>query len=121
MQRSYEYRRSYPKKTGRKDNYRTNSGQSRGLVNKKFVLITILTLLFVLVLPSVLYSMVKEPAQEVFHSIVVQPGDNLWLIAERYSEPETDLRKVVFNIKKANKLTSAKLIPGQKLRIPQQP
>jgi hypothetical protein len=46
---------------------------------------------------------------------VVKPGDSLWKIAERY--PDEDIRRLVYEIKKAND-TTADIRPGQVLKIP---
>jgi hypothetical protein len=49
-------------------------------------------------------------------SVVVQPGDTLWSIAERVS-PNADPRDVVGSIKTLNHLTGADLVAGQTLRL----
>ncbi len=50
---------------------------------------------------------------------LVIPGDTLWSIAETIPGSENvDLRKVIYEIKKLNGITSSKLIPGQILMVP---
>jgi len=51
-------------------------------------------------------------------TVVVQKGDTLWSIAETFREPHTDIRRMVYMIRKANDLHSAVVYPGQKLTIP---
>ncbi|MBO8169321.1 MAG: LysM peptidoglycan-binding domain-containing protein [Thermoanaerobacteraceae bacterium] len=47
---------------------------------------------------------------------VVKEGDTLWSIAREY-RPQDDPRKVVHEIKQANELKSAKIYPGQVLKV----
>jgi LysM repeat protein len=48
---------------------------------------------------------------------VVQPGESLWTIAkEEYKD--VDLREQIAEIKKANKLRSSSIVPGQRLLLP---
>jgi LysM repeat protein len=57
-------------------------------------------------------------SQPAWHEIVVQNGDTLWCLAEKYV-PDKDTRKVIHEIREINSLESADLMPGQVLRIPQ--
>lgn len=50
--------------------------------------------------------------------VTVYPGDTLWSIASEHNESKSDIRKVVHNIRTANKLDSAVIVPGQELVIP---
>lgn len=88
-------------------------------IKYKIACITFLMIFFVLVLPSILYSMVNYSSTQKYTSIIVQPGDNLWKIAQRHASPDTDLRKIIHEIKKVNRLNTASLMPGQELKIPQ--
>ena len=58
------------------------------------------------------------PSKEV--SYRVQPGDTIWSIATDYIDSNTDIRKLVYEIREINKLNSAIIIPGQELLIPQE-
>lgn len=49
--------------------------------------------------------------------VTVQPGDTLWSIAERVDRHQ-DPRQTVFEIMRANGLSSAVIRPGQVLEIP---
>lgn len=49
-------------------------------------------------------------------TVVVQPGDTLWSIAQR-TEPRSDPRLVVEQLRKANHLNSVVLSPGQTLKV----
>jgi nucleoid-associated protein YgaU len=50
--------------------------------------------------------------------IVVYPGDTLWDIALKHRPNNTDVRKMVYYIRKANNLDTAIIQPGQELIIP---
>jgi LysM repeat protein len=56
------------------------------------------------------------PAVVVEH--VVVSGDTLWGIAERHAEPGDDVRRIVFDIKQANDITTSVIVPGQVLIVP---
>ena len=49
--------------------------------------------------------------------VVVEEGDTLWAISRRLNSNE-DTRKIVYRIKKINKLLNANIHPGQQLLIP---
>jgi LysM repeat protein len=50
------------------------------------------------------------------HTYVVQPGDTLWSVAEHtYSG---DPRQGVWELEQRNHLTSATIVPGEKLVVP---
>ncbi len=51
-------------------------------------------------------------------SVVVQPGDTLWSIAEGIAEPGSDIREVVSDVKTLNSLSTSSLHIGQSLLIP---
>ena len=48
----------------------------------------------------------------------VRPGDTLWDLARRQVGPEGDPRPLIAEIREANGLASATLIPGQALLVP---
>jgi LysM repeat protein len=50
-------------------------------------------------------------------SVVVEPGDSLWSIAER-TAPSTDPREVVGRIRDLNGLRSNLIQPGEVLLVP---
>jgi len=50
-------------------------------------------------------------------TVVVQPGDTLWTLAERL-DPAADPRVIVTEIKHANALASSAITPGQVLSVP---
>lgn len=50
--------------------------------------------------------------------VIVDSGDTIWEIAKKYNNQHEDLRKFVYQIKKANDIYGDILKPNQKLRIP---
>jgi nucleoid-associated protein YgaU len=50
-------------------------------------------------------------------AVVVQPGDTLWSIASPVAGGG-DVRAVIAEIRRLNGLSSARLVPGQTLRLP---
>ncbi len=56
----------------------------------------------------------------VYQEIRVRSGDTLWSLAATYAEhSSTDIREVIYHIRKVNQLASAAdLRPGMVLRIP---
>jgi len=50
---------------------------------------------------------------------VVERGDTLWGLAERFAPTNTDLREYVFRLRQLNELHKSVLIqPGQRLYLP---
>ena len=74
------------------------------------------------VLGSILNSLVAGAAGDGLHlvgvsSVVVEPGDTLWSIAESVAGA-ADVRDVVDRIQELNRLEGSSLVPGQVLQIP---
>ena len=79
--------------------------------------------IFSIILLSVLLLLVIDVvtvgySQTELIEVKVIDGDNLWKIADKYYSEDIDLRKKIFEIKKMNKLETAMLQPGQKIKIP---
>ena len=53
-------------------------------------------------------------------TVTVQPGDTLWAIASSV-DPGADPRALIAEIREANALTDAGLVPGQVLQVPTRP
>jgi hypothetical protein len=52
------------------------------------------------------------------HQYVVSGGDTLWSIAAREYGGDTDLRRLVYEIRKANSLKTSAVRPGERLTLP---
>lgn len=76
----------------------------------------------VLCLASLVYSgytvMFAEQPSYRNCAVTVTRGDSLWGIASKYTEADEDVRDVMLRIRKANKLQTTKIYPGQELVIP---
>ena len=74
------------------------------------------------VLGSMLDSLLSGSSGDGLHlagvgSVVVEPGDTLWSIAESVAEG-ADVRAVVDRIQELNELEGSALVPGQVLQLP---
>lgn len=82
----------------------------------------LLALLLVLVIGALLVVFQKEavsaPGREEMTTVVVQPGDTLWEIADRFAPESADLRVVISELAALNGLQSKFLKPGQVLQVP---
>ena len=52
-------------------------------------------------------------------TVTVHPGENLWTIADRYTAADANTQETIDAIKGANHLATAKIVPGQRLLVPQ--
>lgn len=81
-----------------------------------------LGLLLVLVVGALLLLLqaeaVSAPMRQEVQSVVVQPGETLWEIADRFAPESADLRVVIRELVTLNGLRSKVLKPGQVLEIP---
>lgn len=97
--------------------------KTKTITKKKFVLknrrrfSTFISILLVLSVFIVFTSTAYSNKEQQFETIKVRQGDTLWTIASEFSE-HTDIRELIFNIKKENKLASSEIIAGTELKIP---
>lgn len=61
-------------------------------------------------------SLSEEPN---YHHVQVQAGDTLWNIAAEYGPPNTDRRKVIYEICLLNEIDANSLQPGQSILVPE--
>ena len=76
-------------------------------------MVMLLTLMFSTIITNSAYGC-KETTYKV---IRVCKGDTLWGIAEKYNKGG-DIRKYIYEIKKANNLVSSEIHAGEQLLIP---
>jgi hypothetical protein len=76
-----------------------------------------LTLAFTL--PVLSAATIHAAAPVRYATIVVQPGDDVWSIAEQRAATGADIQSVVDDIVAVNHIGAAGLVPGQRIRIPQ--
>lgn len=54
-----------------------------------------------------------------YATVYIQPGDTIWQIAAKYTTENADVREVVYEIRRINKLdNNARIYPGQVIKIP---
>lgn len=84
------------------------------------VLLTTVALGVVLLLANAVFASDGDPgdgpAGWVEHRVVT--GDTLWDIALEHTAPGDDVRRTVYDIRQANGLESAAIVPGRVLQIP---
>lgn len=82
----------------------------------------VLGLLLVLLVGALLFlfqgAAQSSSGQPQITTVVVQPGDTLWEIADRFWPESVDLRTVVRELVDLNGLESKVLRPGQVLQVP---
>lgn len=86
----------------------------KGLLKTSLMLI--LTLFMTLSI-GFLSSSANTNDETCFMQVNVKPGDNLWLIADRYDNNKIDLRKLIYEIKCINNIDDI-IYPGQVLKVP---
>lgn len=75
--------------------------------------------LFGSILSSAQNTRIEEPIEfKYYKSIVIQPGDSLWSLAETYADSESDQKEYIEELKQINQLNSEKIQTGKHLIIP---
>ena len=86
------------------------------IFNFTLVITLILFVTLILISGFSLISFGEDNNEILIHE--VESGDTLWTIATLYYDNNIDIRKAIYNIKKANDIDSAIITPGKKLIIP---
>jgi len=81
------------------------------------------TLLFVLLLFCLVALQMKPTVIEAhtptqYIAVIVEDGDSLWKIAERFTNNQIDIRHYINTILEHNQMISAEIYPGDILEIP---
>jgi len=96
--------------------------KKKTIVSNKFRFITFLSIVFLLItitLGSLLnIDVAYSSTYNKFYKVRVVPGDTLWNLAMEYNNSNTDIRKLVYDIKKVNNLDDSIIIPGDVIKIP---
>lgn len=98
----------------------------RKLVGKKTI--SMLNCIIVLTLPLCIiffclifkHTKVESKHPDKYFTVIVESGQTLWGIASKFNNEGEDIRKMVHEIKKANNINNALIVPGQLLKIPEQ-
>ncbi|WP_094606829.1 Cell division suppressor protein YneA [Sporomusa silvacetica DSM 10669] len=84
---------------------------------RKTILVLSLVLVILALTPLAISRAFVAPT--TYETIYVKPGDTVWQIAANYITDKDDVREVVFEIRRINKLdNNAKVYPGQALKVP---
>lgn len=91
------------------------------LQNKKRFIIAICIVLSVIISTTLLVTRRPEgKTDEIYKEIIIHSGDTLWDIAVEHFDESYDIRKVIYDIKKLNDLSSSELSIGQIVKLPNQ-
>ena len=91
------------------------------IVNKfRFTVSMVILFLVVISAFSFAFGMldVKGLEETKFVEVKVAAGDTLWVIAQRHSSGEKDVREIVYLISEINDIDSNIIYPGDTLRVP---
>lgn len=84
---------------------------------KRNTLLLVLILISIFVLP-VKPAILKAHTPVEYIAVIVEDGDSLWKIAERYIDEQRDIRQYISVILEHNQKRSAEIYPGEVLKIP---
>ncbi|MED0675242.1 LysM peptidoglycan-binding domain-containing protein [Aneurinibacillus thermoaerophilus] len=91
-------------------------------MNKKSLLIGIIIGMGILGMANLVFASIggnDKPANPLGVEVVVEAGDTLWSIADRYNEKAgMSINELLFYIQRENKLDSAIVHPGDHIIIP---
>lgn len=93
------------------------AGRRRRRVRPAFAVLTMCVLCVV----GVGFAGGRAPAragETAYRVVVVREGDTIWDIADRVARADIDLRRVVFDIRRANALSTCVIRPGDVLKVP---
>lgn len=91
------------------------------IVNKtRFVAFLIIFIILILIIISALFKIGKAYSitYTQYIDIEVKAGDTLWDIAKKNNSGKEDVRKLVYKIMKLNNLDTAKIKPGDIIKVP---
>ena len=80
---------------------------------------TLINIAVLVVFAIILSWVASANSKTVVHmEYTVSDGDTLWEIADRFTDESEDVREVIHEIRKINKLDSAEIHPGDIIVIP---
>ena len=84
---------------------------------KKVIMIMFLVLVILVITPPAISPAFIDTT--TYKTVYVKPGGTVWQIAASYVTAKDDVRELVYEIRRINKLdTNAKVYPGQALKVP---
>ena len=81
--------------------------------------VALATLSALVAIPALSQSRLFAGSPQRTVTVTVHPGENLWTIADRYTANDANTQDTVDAIKGANHLTNVRIVPGQRLLVPQ--
>jgi len=94
--------------------YKRKINLKKGLLKTSFIISITLLISFGIGLVT---SSANSSADIKFIHVNVKHGDSLWLLADRFNNNHTDIRKLIYEIKKINNIGDV-IYPGQIIEIP---
>lgn len=74
--------------------------------------------ILLLIISTLISTVSAQGYKEIdYIAVKIQKGDTLWSIAEKYGG-NSDIRKYIFEIKKANNLLNSQIYEGDELKVP---
>jgi LysM repeat protein len=70
-------------------------------------------------IPALSQSHIYAAGPQHFANVTVRQGDNLWTIADRYTAGGANVQDTIDHILAVNGKSSAIVVPGEHLKIPQ--
>lgn len=84
---------------------------------RKTILVTFIILIVSVITPFTISRAFVD--NTIYETVYVKSGDSVWHIAEKYTTDGKDIREVIYEIRKINKLdNNASVYPGQTLKVP---
>lgn len=86
----------------------------------RFTIFIALMLIFTTMLCNAFMSLDFAQGEAItkFTTVKVMSSETLWDIANAYSDGKSDIRDMIYKIKKHNKIKDNTLLPGQIIKIP---
>lgn len=81
---------------------------------KTLIILTVFVVIAIIL--SWIVAACSEPAIHIEYT--VSDGDTLWEIAEGFTDDSEDVRNMIYEIRRINKLDSAEIYPGDVILIP---
>ncbi len=99
-----------------------NRTRKRYRIKSKFRFITSMVIILCMIVGAVslITGTYKSLAltKDQYAQVEVSYGDTLWAIANEYKSENTDTRRAVFEICKANDIEATDLVPGMVISVP---